>query len=62
MMPITSTTNPHTGFRALVARYRELYQSERLSAHGPAAPHPGDILYWVGWISAGCALLFFATR
>ena len=62
MMTSTSTANPQlTGVRALIERYRQLYQNPQQS-NGVRAPHPGDILYWVGCVGAISALLFVATR
>lgn len=61
-MTSSSTTNPQlSGARTLLDRYRQLYQNSSHSGH-LRAPHPGDILYWVGCIGAISAILFVATR
>lgn len=61
-MTPSSTTNPQpTRLQMLVERYRQLYQTP---VHGSSsrAPHPGDILYWLGCVGALSAILFVATR
>lgn len=59
----TSTRNSQaSGARALVERYRRLYLKARPNGTGGAAPHPGDLLYWLGCVGAICTLLFATTR
>lgn len=48
--------------RGLLLHYRHLYHSSQNSSPGAAAPHPGDILYWVGCVGAISAILFVVTR
>lgn len=48
--------------RELLLRYRYLYQSSDSPGGRPLAPHPGDILYWVGCVGAISAILFVAMR
>jgi hypothetical protein len=62
MTSTTSTYHPQGRYRVLQARYRELYQRIQPGTSLPGAPHPGDILYWVGCIGAVGAVLFFAIR
>ncbi|GAC1419376.1 MAG: hypothetical protein NVSMB62_11990 [Acidobacteriaceae bacterium] len=65
------TTHTHTAeihsnttgsIRAAVTKYRFLYRPSETRGTNPRIPHPGDILYWVGCVSAVSALLFFALR
>jgi hypothetical protein len=48
--------------RALLARFRRLYNPEDNDGARPSVPHPGDILYWIACVGAVCALLFVATK
>ena len=48
--------------RELLLRYRNLYLSSENHGARPRAPHPGDVLYWVGAVGATAAILFVATR
>ncbi|MDP9038195.1 MAG: hypothetical protein M3O02_02835 [Acidobacteriota bacterium] len=45
-----------------MARYRSMYAHGETRGGSPRVPHPGDVLYWIGCLSAVSALLFFATR
>lgn len=55
-------SNPTGSFRSVIARYRLMYGPSKIASSTSRVPHPGDILYWVGCVSAVSALLFFATR
>lgn len=65
MTPLSThpTVDRHQGsaFRGVLELYRDLYQSAGAGTR-PRAPHPGDVLYWLGCAGVISALLFVATR
>lgn len=48
--------------RDLIFHYRNLYLPSQNYGVRARAPHPGDVLYWLGAVGGMAAILFVATR